>query len=110
MSLAAHEIAKLDRQMAKKGQTAKLERLSPAAIGDVRVFFRGYRPEELSGGIQQGDSTAILSPTSLKTSGLPGLPAVNWKLTISGRKRNVQAVEPVEMDGVLVRVNLWLRG
>lgn len=106
----AGAIAMLDRQIAAHGQNAKLERLSPAALGDVRVFFRGYRPEELFGGIQQGDSTAILSPTSLKASGLPGLPAVNWKLTISGRKRNVQAVEPVEMDGVLVRVNLWLRG
>ncbi|GEP12823.1 hypothetical protein MMMDOFMJ_4407 [Methylobacterium gnaphalii] len=76
----------------------------------MQVFFRGYRPDELAGGIQQGDSTAILSPTSLGASGFPRPIKTNDKLTVAGRKRNVQAVEPVSMNDVLVRVNLWLRG
>ncbi|MCC0809190.1 hypothetical protein FPV16_23835 [Methylobacterium sp. W2] len=103
-------IAMLDRQIAAHGQPVTLKRLSPAFSGDLRVFFRGYKPDELAGGIQQGDSTAVLSPTGLSSISFPGLPKVNDKLTVSGRVRNIQAVEPVEIDGVLVRVNLWLRG
>lgn len=106
----AQAIAQLDRQIASHGQPVTLRRLSPAASGALRAFFRGYRPDELSGGIQQGDSTAIVSPTGLAASGFPGRPKVNDKLDVSGRTRNVQAVEPVEIDGTLVRLNLWLRG
>lgn len=104
MSPAA-AIAMLDRQIAAHGQAVTLRRLNPASTSDLRAFFRGYRPDELAGGIQQGDSTATLSPT-----GLGVLPKTLDKLTASGRVRTVQAVEPVEIDGVLVRVNLWLRG
>ena len=101
----AAAIAALDRQIRAHGQPVSLRRLNPAATSELRAFFRGYKPDELAGGIQQGDSTAVLSPT-----GLGVLPKTLDKLTVSGRVRTIQAVEPVEISGVLVRVNLWLRG
>lgn len=102
----ADAIQSIDRQIASHGQVAKLERGSGFS-GDIRVFHRGYRPDELSGGIQQGDSTAIVSPTDL---GAAGIPKRLDKLTVGGRKRNIETAEPVYMNDVLVRVNLWLRG
>jgi hypothetical protein len=103
----ADAIQSIDRQIAAHGQVAKLERAKPAFSGNIPVFHRGYRPDELSGGIQQGDSTAILSPTNLAVAGVPKRLD---KLTVGGRKRNIEAAEPVYMNDVLVRVNLWLRG
>lgn len=101
----AAAIAALDRQIAAHGQNAKLERLSPAALGDVRVFFRGYRPEELSGGIQQGDSAAILSPTSLRASGLPGYQRIiaREQQAIGRDKRINGRIDPVTLDGIMAR-------
>ncbi|WP_264045527.1 hypothetical protein [Methylobacterium flocculans] len=101
----AAAIAALDRQISAHGQAVTLQRLNPASASGLRAFFRGYKPDELAGGIQQGDSTAVLSPT-----GLGALPKRLDRLDVSGRVRTIQAVEPVEMKGVLVRVNLWLRG
>lgn len=110
----ADAIAMLDRQIAKHGQTITLERLVPngtAVTETVRGFVRGYKPEELAGGITQGDSSVILSPTTLV--GTPfetEIPATNNKAVIAGRRRNIGMVDPVYIDDVLVRINLLVKG
>lgn len=108
-------IAMLDRQIEKHGQSVTILRLVPNhPIADelnCRAFVRGYKPDELANGVQQGDSLVVISPSSLDLSdSTEGLPRVNNKIEIAGRRRNIQAVDPVYLDDALVRLNLQIRG
>lgn len=109
----ARAIAMLDRQIAKDGQTVLL-RKGNAANGDadkpVRAFVRGYQPEELSGGIQQGDSTMVISPTGLAASGFQGDIKRLDKAVIGGRLRNIEIANPIRMNDIIVRIECWVRG
>lgn len=104
-------IAKLDSALLKTGQDVTLAQLAPAATKAVRAFVRGYRPEELTGTIRQGDSEVVVSPTGLLGSVFATDPAETIeKVEIDGRRRNVEGVEPVFVAGVMVRINLLVRG
>ncbi len=106
-------IAMLDAQIARNGQTVML-RKGNAANGDadkpVRAFVRGYQPEELSGGIQQGDSTMVISPTGLAASGFTGPLKRLDRATVAGKMQIIQVANPVMMNDVIVRWEFWLRG
>lgn len=102
----AQAIAMLDRQVAKHGQTVKLKR-GAGALTDVRGFVRGFKPSELVGTLQQGDSSVVLSPSVL---GVLGIPTKGNKVVIATSSATVQSVEQVRLDDVLVRVNLVVRG
>lgn len=110
----AAAIAMLDRQIAKHGQTITLRRVvvnAPAIEAAVRGFVRGYKPDEMTDDIKQGTSLVVISPTAL--AGTPfatALPKASDKVTISGRLRNIDFPEPVEMDDKLVRLNLQVSG
>ena len=110
----AAAIAMLDRQIARHGHKAQLVRIAPNVAevsSEVRCFSRGYKPAELTGGIQQGDTMVTMSPTAL--AGTPFadvLPRANDKITIAGRRRNVQHADPVYIADQLVRLNLVVRG
>jgi hypothetical protein len=110
---AAQEIAKLDRQIAKKGQTVSL-RKSTAVDGaqdrPIRAFVRGYKPDELAGGVQQGDSTVIISPTALAASGFTGSIKRNDVIVVSERARRVEVANLVTMDDQTVRIEVWIKG
>jgi hypothetical protein len=109
----ATAIAALDRQIANRGQTVMLRKASAAnGAGDVsvRAFVRGYQPEELSGGIQQGDSTMIVSPTALAASGFVGALKRLDRVTVAGKMQIIQVANPVMMDDTIVRWEFWLRG
>ncbi|MBB3020647.1 hypothetical protein FHR70_003733 [Microvirga lupini] len=106
------EIAKLDRKIAKTGQTVTLRRgtaAAPVATATVKAHVRGFKPDELIGGIDQNDSKAILSPSGL--AGWPGGTPIkgDW-ITIDGRVRSIVAAEPVKMNDVLVRFELQVKG
>lgn len=111
----ADAIAALDRQIAKHGQAIVLSRLVKG--GDPlerphRAFVRGYRPDELSGGIQQGDTLLVISPTGMPAEfagDANRLKAVD-RIAFGGRVRNVQFVVPVTMGDTLVRLNVTVRG
>jgi hypothetical protein len=109
----ARAIAMLDAQIAKNGQTVLL-RKGNAANGDadkpVRAFVRGYQPEELSGGIQQGDSTMIVSPTALAASGFAGPLRRLDRVTVAGKIQIIQVANPVMIGDQVVRWEFWLRG
>lgn len=113
-------IAQLDRQIAKSGETVTLRRFvpnQPAIEKPHRAFVRGYRPDELVGGIFQGDSLVVMSPTKFPAEfadfSNPADNALRLKtnegILISGRRRTVQYVDPVRMNGVVVRVNVLVR-
>lgn len=109
-------IAKLDRAIAKNGQTVTLRRgtaVAPVATATVKAHVRGYDPDELVGGITQKDSKAILSPNGLEN--WPGGMLVgggsdaDW-IRIDGRWRTILAAIPVKMNDVLVRIELQVKG
>lgn len=119
-------LASLDAMLATYGAPAIVRRItwvgSTSTAHDVTVqaVVRGYEPTELVGGIVQGDSRAILSPTSIIAAGWPGVPPaagtdgrvpiIGDKLVVAGRVRNIQAVVPFYMAGDLVRIELQVRG
>jgi len=112
--------ARLDRALITRGEDATLRRRigsgSTYAEVTVRISFRGYRPQELSGGIQQGDSLCILSPTPILASTWPGaaggtqMPKALDQITVQGRVRAVQAASVIYEGGEPVRIELQVRG
>jgi hypothetical protein len=105
-------ISALDRQIAQSGQDVTLtfvETGSTAAV-PIRAFVRGYQPHELVGGIIQGDTLVVVSPTSLMAA--DRLPRRNDRVTIAGRVRHIEDVIPIYMGlaDQLVRLNIQVRG
>ncbi|WP_371346471.1 hypothetical protein [Ancylobacter sp. IITR112] len=115
----------LDRQLRLHGQNATLRRYvgtgpsRTASDVTVRVRLDAYLPEELVGGIIQGDSRAILSPTQIIAASWGGtpvdgtdgrVPVKTDNLIVAGRARNILAATPFYMDGQLVRIELQVRG
>lgn len=109
MFTAAHAIAKLDEALAKAGETIGWQITTagvPATATSHLAFVRGYKPDELVGGIEQGDARVILSPT-----GLTGRPKRGDKIVTGGtRTMNIQAVDEVRLTDTLVRIDLQVRG
>lgn len=104
-------ISDLDRMLAGDGEDVRI-RPRGDLVGDgvvVRAFVRGYRPDELAGGVQQGDSEAIISPTGLAAAGLPKLER-QMKLKVGDRWTNIEFANPVRQGGMIVRWNCWIRG
>ena len=109
-----HAVAALDRQIAAHGQSVSLRKNGAAADGSadatVRAFVRGYRPEELAGGVQQTDSQVVLSPSALAGTVFAAGAKRLDKILIDGRLRNIEGANPVRINGVIVRHELWVRG
>lgn len=110
----AHATAALDRQIAAHGQAVTLRKNGAAVDGSadvtVRAFVRGYRPEELAGGVQQTDSQVVLSPSALIGTVFAAGTRRLDKILIDGRLRNIEGANPVRLNGVIVRHELWVRG
>ncbi|HEY4136491.1 MAG TPA: hypothetical protein VGO34_14900 [Alphaproteobacteria bacterium] len=106
----AAAIAMLDRQLAEHGGDILLTRAAPAASTTVRAQVRGYSGAELAGSIQQGDSRVILSPTQLNAAAPPWLPQRDDKAVIDGKTFNIEDAVPTRLAGVLVRLDLQVRG
>jgi hypothetical protein len=107
--MPADAIAMLDRALARNGSNVLLRHMAngtQASAETVRAFIRGYKPDEVIGSIQQGDSLVIISPT-----GLVALPKQNDKIVVGTRVRNVQS-PPVEVmvGDQIVRIELLVRG
>jgi hypothetical protein len=107
---AAAWIQMLDSEIDDNGQDISLVLVAPSSKTTVpcRAFVRQYRPQELIGGILQGDTLVVLSPTDL--AALSRLPRRNDQVTVDGAIKRVEYVEPVKLDNQLVRVNLQVRG
>lgn len=104
----ATAIAILDRTISRHGQTVLLRRGNTDLT--VRAFVRDFRPDEIVGGIAQGDSNVVISPTQI--AGTPFVESIlrNDKVVIRGRVRNVQSADPILIADQLVRINLQVRG
>jgi hypothetical protein len=123
-------IAMLRRQILAHGQNVRLERVTQGPSGtqiiyklNVRAFVRGYHPDELVGGIIQGDAKVTLSAAEIEAQGWPGpnssttptkqdrrVPIKGDDVWIAGRKRNIENAVPFYLNGELVRIELNTRG
>lgn len=125
METAATKIARLDRSIARTGETVTLQRTatdgSTGAVTvamqlvDVPAHVRASAPQDLIDP-EAKEMRVIISATHLlaETIGSPavafGIPARDDKLLIQGDPSNVQEVAPIYYGGSLVRVNLLCRG
>lgn len=119
----------LDRMLAAFGQDVTLRRVTGTTHQTnvdctCRALVRGYRADELAGGIIQGDSLVILSATDIIAAQWPGgqpvtsppgatdprVPRKGDKVIIEGKTRNVEYAEPIYVAGALHRINLQVRG
>lgn len=122
-------LSSLDRQLASSGEDVILQRLVGSANqvvipGKVRAFVRNYEPRELVGSVIQGDSKVTVSPTDIENARWPGprvvravpdatdarIPRKDDRVVIAGKTRTVQAAAPIYLAGVLIRIDLQVRG
>ena len=104
--IPAEAIASLDAQLAEHGQVVSFRR-GAGAQHNARGFVRGYKPEQVVGLISELDLSVVLSPSSL---GAYGIPKAGDSASTAGQGGVVQpGVQPVHMNGELVRINLRIR-
>lgn len=126
-------IAALDRALAQDGQTVTLRRIAGAARNPVNIdvecpaFVRSWRLREqpLVGTIAQFDFVVTISPTPILEAQWPGgtlpmpaglpapqpwIPRKNDKVVVGGVIRNVEAVDPLAMNGTVVRIEMMTLG
>jgi hypothetical protein len=124
METAATKIARLDRSIARTGETVTLQRTATDGSGAVTVAMqltncpahvRASAPQDLlDPGVKE--MRVIISSTHLlaEVMGSPamafGIPQRDDRLLIQGDPSNVQEVAPIYYGGALVRVNLLCRG
>lgn len=106
-------IASLDAQITLHGDPVILRRY--ATPGDLSTvtdlpmngFVRPVRPDPFVGDIDQKFWNVRISPTDFT----PMWPITKGdKVVIAGRECNVEDLEPIRMQGVLVRCNLVVAG
>lgn len=122
-------IAALDNALLRGGSDITLRRITgtvPSLTNvdvTVRASVRSYQPQELVGGISQTDSQVIISPTQIAALPWPGngevasatvadptLPRKGDKFVIAGRVRNIEVVDPIYLNGELVRLDIRVSG
>jgi hypothetical protein len=122
----ASAIASLDKQLAEHGEDCTLRRKegSPLVEKDVtvRASVRGVRSSEVVGTVTQAYSKAVISMTQILAASWPvghtvtpgavdpRLPRANDFLIVKGKQRQIMFVNPIAIDGTVVRVNLTVAG
>lgn len=101
-------IARLDAALLRRGEDVKLRKTN-TAVGEmtVRARVRFYKPDEIAGIVQQGDSKVLISPTGLAVFGVP---PQNGFVVVAGVPRRIIAPNPIRVAGTLVRIELQVRG
>lgn len=103
------------RQIAAKGRAMVLQRqtgVSPVVWAQVQVrgVARGYRPEQLTGDIRQGDQNVSILNDEIAAAGWPGPPKARDSIIIDGRTWAVEGAYPVYEGDLLIGHDLWVRG
>lgn len=113
-------IARLDRQLAKKGETVTVKRrignvVNSFATITARARLTGYAGTEVGGDVKVTDRRFVMSPTTFNST-------PNWKATAEppagliypvigdflvygeGKQRMIEQVEHVKVGDVVVRI------
>ncbi len=79
-----------------------------------RTVVRSFEPEELAVGLAQTMSKVIISPRKIYAAGWPGvsphIPERLGQVVIAGRVKDIEAVDPIYVRGVLVPIELQVLG
>jgi hypothetical protein len=106
--------SRIEDVLRRKGRAFQLRRRigTSNTFNDVSVLGLavGYAPEELVGGITQGDKRAILSNAEIAAAGWPGPPRRGDILVIDGQPYTVQAPDPRWIGAGYVGHVLQVRG
>lgn len=128
--LADQEIADLDEDLRENGEWITLRRIAGAAQYpinidvNVRALVRSPTAAQLQAGFSQANSFVIMSPTEIRQAQWPGgqppgtlnadVPrgggANGDRVIIALRTRNIEHVNPIRVDGQLVRIELRVAG
>jgi hypothetical protein len=122
----AQLIADLDAALARTGEDCILRRKegSPLVEKDVtvRASVRGLRSAEIVGSATQAWSKVVISMTQILAAGWPAghtvtpgaadprLPRANDFLVVKGKARQIMFVNPIAVDGTVVRVEMTVVG
>lgn len=126
----AETIAGLDRALADAGEEVVLRRIVGTAPNTVnidvacRALVRTFRlrTEQLASGISQSDWLLTLSPSEIATAQWPGgtpvggstvdptIPAKLDRVVLHGVPRTINQVDPIYVEGVLVRLDMHVLG
>lgn len=98
-----------------KGELVTLRRFAPGGIihfdCDVWAVVRGFRENELIGGITQGDRSVLISNREISAAQWPGPPREKDQVIIRGKTAAVQTnADTVVVDGVTVSHRMQVRG
>lgn len=99
--------------LARYGEATVLRRISGRSIFiDVELMARvdNYQPDEIGGGVVQGDQKAILGNVEIAAAQWPGPPRRGDQLVVGGRTRTIEAVITATIDGEDERHDLQIRG
>lgn len=125
METAAKKIARLDRSIARRGETVTFQRTATdASTGAVTVVLelpdcparvRVRKPQDLlDTDVKEMEVTISSTQILAATIGSPavafGVPEKDDKVLIDGDPSNVAEIETHKYGGALVRVNLLCRG
>jgi hypothetical protein len=122
----ARAIAALDRQLAQHGVDVTLQRLatgSPQTVlgsvvcrAQMRAQGTGDQKVMLANTVAQQDMTLIMSPTQIVAAGWQSggpdqmVPVKGTRVLCPDRQRTVEAATPFYLNGVLVRLEVQVRG
>lgn len=121
MTAPVYIIARLDRQLATKGQSVTVKRRingseTDFAEIDARVRITGYTGSEVQGAVQVTDSRFVMSPTSFNNSpawmaAAGGLkyPVIGDFVIDNGRRRRIEQAERVTVGDAVVRIEGRIR-
>jgi hypothetical protein len=106
-----HARRALQRQIDKHGSLVTLHRQGTVSF-DTKARVTGFAPQDLSGGIEQGDSLVILPAESVENSGWKEPIVPSDQLVIDGALTTVINVDDRtrRINGVLIAYQLQVRG
>lgn len=97
----------------KYGQPVTIRRMTGSIPFDVDVIaiVNDYVPNELVGGIQQGDRKVTISNREISSHQWPGPPVQGDKVLINGKTTTLQAnPDTARIGDVIVKHDLRVRG
>lgn len=107
----AFTVASIDAMLSTRGRQVTLRRLgSPNVDVTVLAMVLGYQPNELVGGIAQGDRKVTLGMREIIEASWPTPIRAGDRVIIDGRTTTVQGVDPHYAGSTCVMQILQVRG
>lgn len=106
-------VASVEADIEREGEPVELLRNLPDGgqlTASLKAFVRGFKPEELGGGIVQGDRAMHVAPRKLAAAGWPDAPRKPDQVTIAGKTATVQSCETRRLRGVPCMHLVQVRG